>query len=96
MTRASSVKWIGYNNFKDVYTLEDFEEIQLGGYYTYDATLKNKVAVSGRVRAYWGENDEQTILDLKVMDPVNAYPIVEYNEQEIIKSWEIYQQKVGK
>ena len=91
---GSEVSWIGYNNFKDTFSIEEFEDTALGGYYSYNATLINGVVVSGRIRAYWDENDEPVTIDLKVLDPQNTYYLIDYNEDELNKSWDIYQEKV--
>ena len=89
-TGSSSVDWVGYSHFKETSSEEDFEAMQLGGYYKYDAPALSGELISARVSCYWNEDEEPTIVDLKMINGNSSEYLVEYSDDKIADCWEEY------
>ncbi|WP_195278656.1 zinc ribbon domain-containing protein [Clostridium sp. J1101437_171009_A5] len=91
--QQATADWIGYTHFKDQYTKEEYEEMALGGYYSYTATLPSGEMVLGNIRTYWEEGEEPVIVNLSIETLTSETSIVEYSDEKILECWTIYQEK---
>lgn len=87
-----SVEWIGYCNYSELYDIEEYEEMEIGGYYTYTANLSTGELATGRLSTYWGDGEEIEIVNLTVETLTEEKPIVEYSDEKIAECWETYHQ----
>lgn len=96
----SEVKWIGYSNYKDNYTEEEFQGLRIGGYYSIMGQLIDGSMYEGRIYTYWEENTQPVILDMEVStstwDKFAKKNLVEYSEEKIENCWTEYQARAGK
>lgn len=88
-----AVEWIGYYKYEDVYTQEEFEDAQTGGYYSYTGKISTGEVLTGRVRCYWGEGEDPVILNLTIERADGNDPIVEWDDSTMAESWKMYQEK---
>lgn len=88
-----SVKWIGYSNFADIYSPEEYLELETGGYYSYVATLSTGETADGRISTYWTEGEEPVILNLNIETATSENPIVEYSDEKMAECWNLYLEK---
>ena len=88
-----SVEWVGYSKYKEQYTEEEYEEMQLGGYYTYSGKLSTGELANARLKTYWGDNEELVILDLSLETALGEKVIVEYSDEKILDCWKTYYSK---
>lgn len=88
-----SVEWIGYYKYSDMYTEEEYEEMKIGGYYSYQANLAGGEYVIGNVSTYWGENETPVIVNLSYEKADGDIPIVEYTDEKIAQCWQTYYAK---
>ena len=87
-----SVEWVGYCNYSELYDIEEYEEMEIGGYYTYMANLSTGELATGRLSTYWGDGEEIEIVNLTVETLTDEKPIVEYSDEKIAECWETYNQ----
>lgn len=87
---SSDVKWIGYSNYKDVFTIEEFEDFADGGYFAYSASVSDDVMVTGWVRMFSDDGSDFEILSLDELTGSDKTPIVEYDESKLNECWETY------
>lgn len=92
------VEWIGYSKYKDMMSKEEYEEMQLGGYYSYVGQLINGSYVNANIYTYWEDGEEPVILNLSISGNAatnyNKIVLVEYDENKIIECWNEYQERV--
>lgn len=88
-----SVEWVGYSKYKDQYSEEEYEEMQLGGYYTYSGKLSTGELANARLKTYWGDNEELVVLDLSIETASEEKVIVAYSDEKIIDCWNTYYAK---
>lgn len=86
----SSVEWIGYSKYKDMYTAEEYTSMQLGGYYRYYGNTFGGELATGIVRTYWEENESPVIISLSLENYDSDIHIVEYNDEKIMECWNLY------
>ena len=91
---TASTKWIGFNNFSDVYTEEEFEELALGGYYSYSAQLADGRLVEARLNTYWDSEQAPEILNVSILTADTKEELVPYDEQKITDCWNEYKNRV--
>lgn len=87
------VEWIGYYKYSDQYTVEEYEEMAIGGYYSYTANLSGGEYVTGRVSTYWGDGETPVIVDLAVQSASGETHPVEYSDEKIAQCWKVYYDK---
>ena len=96
----SEVKWIGYSNYKDNYTEEEYQDMRVGGYYSIIGQLIDGSMYEGRIYTYWEENTQPVILDMEVTistwDKIEEKNLIEYSEERIVNCWVEYQARAGK
>lgn len=96
----SEVKWIGYSNYKDNYTEEEYQDMHVGGYYSIIGQLIDGSMYEGRIYTYWEENTQPVILDMEVTistwDKIEEKNLIEYSEERIENCWVEYQARAGK
>ena len=96
----SEVKWIGYSNYKDNYTEEEYQDMRVGGYYSIIGQLIDGSMYEGRIYTYWEENTQPVILDMEVStstwDKIEETNLIEYSEEKIENCWAEYQARAGK
>lgn len=88
-----SVEWIGYSKYRDQYSEEEYEEMQLGGYYTYSGKLSTGELANARLKTYWGDNEELVVLDLSIETALEEKVIVAYSDEKIMDCWNTYYAK---
>lgn len=88
-----SVEWIGYYKYSEMYTEEEYEEMQIGGYYSYQANLSGGEYVTGRISTYWGEGETPVIVDLSYEGASGKTVLVEYTDEKIAQCWQTYYDK---
>lgn len=88
-----SVEWIGYYKYEDMYDVEEYEEMQIGGYYSYQANLSGGEYVTGRISTYWGEGETPVIVDLSYEGASGKTVLVEYTDEKIAQCWQTYYDK---
>ena len=88
-----SVEWIGYYKYSDMYTEEEYEEMKVGGYYSYQANLAGGEYVIGNISTYWGENETPVIVNLSYERVDGDTPIVEYTDEKMEQCWQTYYEK---
>ena len=88
-----SVEWIGYSKYKDTYSESEYEELKLGGYYTYTGKLSTGEIANARIQTYWGENEQAVWLDLSIETANSEKVLVEYNDSKILDCWNTYYAK---
>lgn len=86
------VEWIGYYKYSDLYDIEEYEEMELGGYYNYSARLATGEIANADISTYWGENEDPVILNLTVETLDSENPIIPFNNDTIVACWEAYKQ----
>ena len=86
------VEWIGYYKYSDLYDVEEYEEMETGGYYSYSAWLATGEVANARLSTYWGEGDEIEILNLNIETATGETPIIEYSDEKIVSCWNTYKQ----
>ena len=86
-------EWIGYYKYVGIYSVSDYEELQLGGYYSYTAKLSNGELITGRVQTYWSEGETPVIISLTLESETGNTPIIEYDEAKIAECWNVYYSK---
>lgn len=86
-------EWIGYYKYVGIYSMADYEELQLGGYYSYTAELPTGEMITGRVQTYWAEGETPVIINLTLEEESGDTPIIEYDEAKIAECWDIYYSK---
>ena len=95
-----NVDWIGYSHFEDIYSEEEFEESQLGGYYSVSGDLIGGSTYSGRVYSYWEEDSEPVILDMEILTDklteIQETDLIVYSDETIERCWQEYQFRAGK
>lgn len=87
------VEWIGYIKYRDLYSEEEYQEMALGGYYSYVGQTGKGEHVDGRVVCYWGDGEEPQIVNLSISSDVEKVELVEYSDEKIKDCWEVYNQK---
>lgn len=90
---SHGAEWIGYYKYVGIYSLSDYEELQLGGYYSYTAELATGKMITGRVQTYWAEGETPVIINLTLEEESGDTPIIEYDEAKIAECWDIYYSK---
>lgn len=90
---SHGAEWIGYYKYMGIYSLSDYEELQLGGYYSYTAELATGEMITGRVQTYWAEGETPVIINLTLEEELGDTPIIEYDEAKIAECWDIYYSK---
>lgn len=89
----SGVEWIGYYKYSDTYSEEEYEELAVGGYYSYQANLSAGEYVTGRISTYWGEGESPVIVDLSYEGANGKTVLVEYTDEKIAQCWQVYYDK---
>ncbi len=90
-----SAEWIGYYKYEGVYTYEEFQEIKLGGYYSYIGDLASGEIALGNVTTYWAEGEQPVIVNLSVEKDASQVDLVEYSEQKIADCWTAYNEQAA-
>ena len=85
-----SVEWIGYSKYRDQYSEDEYEQMQLGGYYTYMSTLSTGEVANARISTYWRDTEQPVLLDLNIETATSEKVIVEYSEEKILNCWNTY------
>ena len=88
-----SVEWIGYHKYKNMYSVEEYEDFALGGYYSYTATLSTGELASASVKDYCNDDVSPEVLSLTVETDQGANEIVPYDNEKMIDCWDLYFQK---
>ena len=89
------VQWIGYYKYKDVYSKEEYSDLELGGYYSYTGNLSTGEVALADIRTYWGENEEPVIVYLHVETENSENEIIPYSDEAISECFRIYTEKAG-
>lgn len=89
----SSAEWIGYSKYIDEYTVEEFQSIALGGYYSVTGVLSTGETVTGRVSMYWDEGEEPEIIDLTIEAETAETPLIAYDEAKLQQCWAVYNER---
>lgn len=87
-----SVEWIGYYKYSDLYDVEEYEEMELGGYYNYSARLSTGEIANADISTYWGEGEDPVILNLTVETLDSENSIIPFNNDTIVACWDTYKQ----
>ena len=90
-----SAEWIGYYKYEGVYSYEEFQEIELGGYYSYIGNLATGELATGNVSTYWAEGEQPVIVNLSVENETSQVDLVEYSDQKIADCWTAYNQQAA-
>lgn len=90
-----SVEWIGYYKYEDMYDIEEYETMELGGYYSYTSQLSTGEIANADISTYWGEEEEPVILNLNIETLNSENPIVPFDDDLIISCWNTYYQKAN-
>lgn len=88
-----SVEWIGYYKYSETYSEEEYEEMAIGGYYSYQANISTGEYVTGRISTYWGEGESPAIVDLSYEGANGKTVLVEYTDEKIAQCWQVYYDK---
>lgn len=88
-----SVEWIGYCKYSKMYTIEEYQDMATGGYYTYMGNLSTGEVANARVSTYWEDGEDPVVVSLTVETLTTETPIVEYTDEKINECWEIYNQR---
>lgn len=88
-----SIEWVGYSKYKETFSTEEFEDMQTGGYYTYQANLSTGEIADGRISTYWENDTDPVILSLNIETANSEKVIVEYSEDKFSECWNTYQEK---
>lgn len=89
------VEWIGYYKYSDMYSEEEYEELELGGYYSYTGQLSTGEVANADIFTYWEENEEPTILYLNIETLTSENPIVPFDNDSMVEAWNIYKDKAS-
>ena len=87
------VEWIGYYKYSETYSEEEYEEMAIGGYYSYQANISTGETASGRISTYWGEGESPVIVDLSYEGANGKTVLVEYTDEKISQCWQVYYDK---
>ena len=90
-----SVEWIGYYKYSEQMSREEYEEMQIGGYYSYTGNLSTGELATARISMYWDEGEEPEIINLNIESGTTENPIIPYDEAKIKECWETYKEKSG-
>ena len=90
-----SVEWIGYYKYEDMYDVEEYESLELGGYYSYTGQLATGEMANADISTYWGDGEEPVILNLNIETIDSENPIVPFDDDLIISCWNTYYQKAN-
>ena len=90
-----STEWIGYYKYSDLYDKEEYEDLQMGGYYSYNGTLSTGEIVSSAISCYWGENEEPQIVYLHVETYTEENELIPYTDEAMLNCWKAYLEKAS-
>lgn len=88
-----SVHWVGYSHFSDTYSLDEYQEMALGGYYSYTGNLSTGETATANVRTYWEDGESPVVVNLTVETITEENQIIPYSEDKMDECWDIYNQK---
>lgn len=88
-----STEWIGYSHYASTYSVEDYQGLALGGYYSISGSLSTGETVTGRVSTYWDEGAEPEVIDLTIESESSETPIVAYDEAKLQQCWTTYNER---
>ena len=90
-----SVEWIGYYKYEDMYDVEEYETMELGGYYAYTGQLATGETANADISTYWGEGEDPVILNLNIETLDSENPIIPFDNDSIVSCWNTYYQKAN-
>lgn len=85
-----SAEWIGYYKYIGIYDFEEYENMALGGYYSYIGDITTGEIATANVTTYWNEEEQPVIVNLSVSDGENKVELVEYSDQKMADCWTAY------